>query len=226
MPGNQCVRAVGCYNTRLRLWMYMHRDDAGQPESIRALRGRLGLSQEQLAQRLGVSFVTVNRWETGRTGLSALARRRIADLEAWLEAARATGPGAPPAPVSAFVGRESEIEALTALLATSRLVTLVGPGGAGKTRLALEAVRRQGKSERRTQGSSQRKTQGAPQRGPQERSQQVRQERKPQVRLVFVALDGLSDPALVDGRAAAALGIRDGKRSSEAAIAQSLADWP
>jgi non-specific serine/threonine protein kinase len=195
----------------------MHRDDAGRPESIRALRGRLGLSQEQLAQRLGVSFVTVNRWETGRTGLSPAARRRLADLETGLDAARATGPGAPPAPVSAFVGRESEIEALTALLAAGRLVTLVGPGGAGKTRLALEVVRRQGKPER--------KAQGTPQRKPQEKSQ-ARQERKPQVRVVFITLEGLSDPALVDGRVAAALGIRDGKGRSEAAIAQSLADWP
>ncbi|MEU1225549.1 BTAD domain-containing putative transcriptional regulator [Streptomyces sp. NPDC005828] len=43
-----------------------------------------------------------------------------------------------PAPLTDFVGRERERERLTALLATARLVTLVGPGGAGKTRLAVE----------------------------------------------------------------------------------------
>src|SRR6266851_2087359 len=36
------------------------------PERIRALRGKLDLSQEQLADRLGVSFATVNRWEAGK----------------------------------------------------------------------------------------------------------------------------------------------------------------
>ncbi|HEX4690439.1 MAG TPA: BTAD domain-containing putative transcriptional regulator [Solirubrobacteraceae bacterium] len=44
------------------------------------------------------------------------------------------------APVTSFVGRESELEHISALLEHSRLVTLVGPGGAGKTRLAGEAV--------------------------------------------------------------------------------------
>jgi predicted ATPase/DNA-binding SARP family transcriptional activator len=45
-----------------------------------------------------------------------------------------------PAPVTSFVGREKEIEQISAALERSRLVTLVGPGGAGKTRLAREAV--------------------------------------------------------------------------------------
>ncbi|MBB4985927.1 ATP-binding protein [Streptomyces nymphaeiformis] len=43
-----------------------------------------------------------------------------------------------PAPLTDFVGRERERERLTALLGAARLVTLVGPGGAGKTRLAVE----------------------------------------------------------------------------------------
>ncbi|GEB60766.1 ATP-binding protein [Streptomyces gardneri] len=43
-----------------------------------------------------------------------------------------------PAPLTDFVGREREGERLASLVAAARLVTLVGPGGAGKTRLALE----------------------------------------------------------------------------------------
>lgn len=37
------------------------------PKAVRNLRDRLGLSQEKMAQHLGVSFATVNRWEGGRT---------------------------------------------------------------------------------------------------------------------------------------------------------------
>ena len=43
-----------------------------------------------------------------------------------------------PAPVSSFVGRERELSDLRAMLASHRLVTLVGIGGIGKTRLALQ----------------------------------------------------------------------------------------
>ena len=46
-----------------------------------------------------------------------------------------------PRPANAFVGRELEVgELLSLLRGPSRLVTLTGPGGAGKTRLALEAA--------------------------------------------------------------------------------------
>jgi predicted ATPase/DNA-binding CsgD family transcriptional regulator len=48
-----------------------------------------------------------------------------------------------PAPASTFVGRQTEIREIVDLLhnPTCRLLTLVGPGGIGKTRLALEAAR-------------------------------------------------------------------------------------
>jgi predicted ATPase/class 3 adenylate cyclase len=45
-----------------------------------------------------------------------------------------------PAQVSSFVGREREKGQLLQLLGVSRLVTLTGPGGTGKTRLALETA--------------------------------------------------------------------------------------
>lgn len=46
-----------------------------------------------------------------------------------------------PPPVSALVGRSAELDAVLALLDRTRLVTLTGPGGTGKTRLATEAAR-------------------------------------------------------------------------------------
>jgi len=42
-----------------------------------------------------------------------------------------------PLPVNTFVGRTEELDALSDLLGTARLLTLTGPGGVGKTRLAL-----------------------------------------------------------------------------------------
>ena len=113
-------------------------DPAGR---IQRLRTRLGLSQEQLARQLGVSFATVNRWESGRTQMSARAGRALAEFEAR---AAADGPPTAGLPVarSSFIGRATELTELSQIIATSRLVSLVGPGGAGKTRLAIEAIRR------------------------------------------------------------------------------------
>ncbi|WP_063775518.1 AfsR/SARP family transcriptional regulator [Actinoplanes rectilineatus] len=48
----------------------------------------------------------------------------------------------PPSPVTSFVGRDDELSRIAAALRTGRLVTLHGPGGAGKTRLAGEAATR------------------------------------------------------------------------------------
>ncbi|MFF0531391.1 BTAD domain-containing putative transcriptional regulator [Nocardia amikacinitolerans] len=47
-----------------------------------------------------------------------------------------------PLPLTNFVGRDRELSRVSELLAAGRLVTLVGPGGAGKTRLAVETVSR------------------------------------------------------------------------------------
>jgi predicted ATPase/DNA-binding SARP family transcriptional activator len=44
-----------------------------------------------------------------------------------------------PAQLTSFIGREAELECVAGLLADARLVTLIGPGGAGKTRLAQES---------------------------------------------------------------------------------------
>jgi predicted ATPase/DNA-binding CsgD family transcriptional regulator/DNA-binding XRE family transcriptional regulator/Tfp pilus assembly protein PilF len=114
---------------------------------IRLLRAKLGMSQEQLARQLGVSFATVNRWESGRSQPSARARRAIDGLAGAAtkepEDLAGHGPAAVlPVAQSSFVGRERELAELAGLLARSRLVTLTGPGGAGKTRLAIETARR------------------------------------------------------------------------------------
>ena len=56
---------------------------------------------------------------------------------------RAAGPAATGnlrAQLSSFIGRDAELEQLREAIRSHRLVTLIGPGGAGKTRLAVEAA--------------------------------------------------------------------------------------
>ena len=182
-----------------------------QAARVRALRARLGITQEQLATRLGVSFVTVNRWEKGRSRMSAAAMRRLAYLEE-ADLPEHPLPGTPPIPLSSFVGREREIAALTHMLAACRQVSLVGPGGSGKTRLALETLRQlPGDRPGRPHGDLPASVPGGTDPG----------------RVVFVAMDMISDAALVGTRVAAALGLRDrpGAPAAEA-VTRSLATWP
>ncbi len=88
--------------------------------------------------------------------LRALGRHWLKDLAEPLEVYQIAGPmlraefpplrssrGAPsnlPSPLTSFIGRSRELEELSALIETARLVTLIGSGGAGKTRLALQAA--------------------------------------------------------------------------------------
>jgi transcriptional regulator with XRE-family HTH domain len=125
------------------------RDAESVAMRLRFLRSSLGLSQEQLARRLGVSFATVNRWESGRTQLSPRALTALAELEAdFAERTESrdsndrTQADQLPVARSSFVGRAHELAELAALMSRSKLVTLIGPGGAGKTRLAAELLSR------------------------------------------------------------------------------------
>jgi putative transcriptional regulator len=54
--------------------------DRGAARLVRELRNRLGLTQEKMAARLGVTFPTINRWENGRTKPSPLAFKQIQGL--------------------------------------------------------------------------------------------------------------------------------------------------
>jgi len=135
---------------------YAHHVDDTPPLAgrLRLLRSTLGLSQEQLARQLNFSFATVNRWESGHSRASARALAALDELEAAAAdggssalAAAGPDPGVPglswlPAAQSSFVGRERELAELGSMLSRARLVSLTGPGGAGKSRLAVELARR------------------------------------------------------------------------------------
>lgn len=72
-----------------------------------------------------------------------LAQLRHPDLRAEFPPLRGLGSvtAVLPTPLTSFVGRVRELDVLGARIAAQRLVTVVGPGGSGKTRLALEAAR-------------------------------------------------------------------------------------
>ena len=64
------------------------------PATLRAIRAALNLTQDQLAERLGVSFATVNRWEGGGNKPQRAAQEAIATLarEAGVEGAESVPP--------------------------------------------------------------------------------------------------------------------------------------
>ncbi len=62
------------------------------PSLVKELRRRLDLTQEQFAQRVGVTYSTVNHWENGkRVPLPFLARRLVEMKEALDSQERSTG---------------------------------------------------------------------------------------------------------------------------------------
>jgi predicted ATPase/DNA-binding XRE family transcriptional regulator len=135
------------------------------------LRRAAGPTQEALAERAGLSARAIQHLEAGETrpyratvrglarglALSGVALRRFEAAappqtrsRRAAPAARAPAPGATnevpagtlPAPLTSFVARERELRALRDALVRARLLTLVGTGGCGKTRLALELATR------------------------------------------------------------------------------------
>jgi predicted ATPase/DNA-binding CsgD family transcriptional regulator len=106
------------------------------------------LTNAEIGARLFISVRTVE------SHVSSLLRKlQVADRRA-LAAVAVTAPSAPatrpdagttvavplPSPLTPFVGRAAERAALTDALREHRLVTAVGPGGVGKTRLALSVA--------------------------------------------------------------------------------------
>jgi predicted ATPase/DNA-binding XRE family transcriptional regulator len=132
---------------------------------LRRLRIAAGLSQEALAERARISAKAVGALELGtrrapyRETVEQLVaalnvgEKEGAHLSALAEAARVRGPRAArgaapatlrdnlPAPATRLIGREEEVARAAALLTEHRFVTLVGPGGVGKTRVALSVAR-------------------------------------------------------------------------------------
>jgi predicted ATPase/DNA-binding XRE family transcriptional regulator len=132
-------------------------------ELLRQHRLAAGLTQEALAERAGLSVHGIQKLERGVTHPYRETTQRLSvglrlapDEDAHLRNAgepeqrrptararrtRRTNQHNLPVPLTSFIGREREQVEVARLLATSRLVTLTGTGGVGKTRLALEVAR-------------------------------------------------------------------------------------
>jgi putative transcriptional regulator len=59
-------------------------DDANVPKLVKGLREQLKLTQEQFAQRVGVTYSTVNHWENGKRMPQPFLIRRLLELKAEL----------------------------------------------------------------------------------------------------------------------------------------------
>ncbi len=144
-----------------------HEADGASPfgAKLKELREAAGLTQEGLARRAGLTAKAISALERGERKrpyshtVKALADALdLSDVECASLLASVSGRAATaataavetktvldrvlPTPPTPLVGREREVEEVSGLLGrqTVRLLTLTGPGGVGKTRLALEAA--------------------------------------------------------------------------------------
>jgi ATP/maltotriose-dependent transcriptional regulator MalT len=111
-----------------------------------------GLTNREIADRLYLSHETVkwyNKQLYGKLGVSnrtqAAAKAQEFASEDYQEPTSARRVSRPkhnlPAPLTSFVGRQRELDEVASLLDQSRLLTLTGPAGTGKTRLALQIAK-------------------------------------------------------------------------------------
>jgi predicted ATPase/DNA-binding SARP family transcriptional activator len=108
--------------------------------ALMRLYARTGRRQQALAQyqllRQGLSAELAAEPDPATRALY----QHLLAAPAEAEAEAAAGGGNLPRQLTSFVGRERERAEIAGLLGRARLVTLTGPGGCGKTRLALEAA--------------------------------------------------------------------------------------
>ena len=92
----------------------MDRIPRDYPRRIKDLRERLGFTQMQMAERVGVSFATVNRWENRHSRPTRLAWRGIVDLETEIRASARPAARAAASPPLDFGANPKAVAAVTA----------------------------------------------------------------------------------------------------------------
>jgi predicted ATPase/DNA-binding SARP family transcriptional activator len=152
----QRVAAVEAH-AEARLELGEHRELVGELVARHPFRERLRMAHMRALHRAGrtgealESFRVLRERLAGELGLDpgpqlvALHRAILAGDPAEDAPTPAPRPGGPdsnvPAPVTELIGRDHALQRVRELLAAGRLVTLTGPGGVGKTSLALAVAR-------------------------------------------------------------------------------------
>jgi predicted ATPase/class 3 adenylate cyclase len=164
----QMQRAIAAHawpgGERVRVRMGIHCGEAA-----RTAAGLVGLEVHRAARVAAVGYggqvlvseaaaALVRGWLPPGAALADLGVHRLKDLGRPEQIFQLHGPGLPaefpplrslgnpalpnnlPAQLSAFIGREREVSEVRALVESSRLVTLTGAGGCGKTRLGLQVA--------------------------------------------------------------------------------------
>ena len=137
-------------------------------EWLKRRRKGLGLTQQQLAAQISCSTIALKKIEAEERRPSPQMVECIAEVltipqherTSFLRFARGDWKSAPtpqseespwrvssttprsnlPTPLTSFIGREKELKEIAGLLSSCRLLTLTGPGGVGKTRLAIQTA--------------------------------------------------------------------------------------
>ena len=107
--------------------------------TLRKAKSELKIDEERAKKEIHFLNRILHRWAKGKEE----------NRKAWAQAmasvvTNGTGSGGvlfnTPSTLTSFIGRETEIGAVRALIQQHRLVTLVGSGGVGKTRLSLQVA--------------------------------------------------------------------------------------
>jgi predicted ATPase/transcriptional regulator with XRE-family HTH domain len=137
-------------------------------EWLKRRRKGMGLTQRQLAARINCSTIMLKKVEAEERRPSAQIVERLAEIFnispseqiKFLHFARGDWKSAPPSqseelpwhvsgitprsnlptPLTSFIGREKDLKEILGLLSSCRLLTLTGPSGVGKTRLAIQTA--------------------------------------------------------------------------------------
>jgi predicted ATPase/DNA-binding CsgD family transcriptional regulator len=129
--------------------MYVEKLSDREQEILRLIE--VGLSNKQIAGELYLSYETVkwyNKQIYSKLGVNnriqAVTKARqhglLEEETAWFISSKGETAHNLPEQITSFVGREREVIEVKERLSDVRLLTLTGPGGTGKTRLALQVV--------------------------------------------------------------------------------------
>ncbi|MGH3153731.1 MAG: protein kinase domain-containing protein [Streptosporangiaceae bacterium] len=151
-PGGATVRVRMGLHSGEAAW---HEDDWVGMDVHRAARIAAAAHGGQVVVSEATRLLAAARLPAG-VSLEDLGWHRLKDIEAPERIYQLVGPGLErrfpplkslgtqtslPVPMTPFIGRADAVEEVTGLLGSSRLVTVTGPGGVGKTRLAVEVAR-------------------------------------------------------------------------------------